>query len=108
MASSRSTMASAFTATRAWKATRPSVAPRTSRVAVNALAMVERELVIGAAHRDAHRDRLADLGCADDRELAERIRQGSFDDQAEAVRAVVAASVRAKLEVANPRWLESD
>ncbi|MEO7429892.1 MAG: DUF6285 domain-containing protein, partial [Acidimicrobiales bacterium] len=79
-----------------------------ARVAVNALAMVERELVIGAAHRDAHRDRLADLGCADDRELAERIRQGSFDDQAEAVRAVVAASVRAKLEVANPRWLESD
>ena len=31
-----------------------------------------------------------------------------LDDRLEEVREVVAASVRAKLEVANPRWLDPD
>jgi aminoglycoside phosphotransferase (APT) family kinase protein len=79
-----------------------------ARVAVNALAMVERELVLGSAHRSAHAARLAELGCADDSALAAQINAGSLDDRAEEVRAVVAHSVRAKLEVANPRWLEPD
>lgn len=79
-----------------------------ARVAVNALAMVERELALGPAHRAAHEERLAQLGCADDAELAARIRSGALDERAEQVRAAVAASVRTKLEVANPRWLEPD
>lgn len=79
-----------------------------ARVAVNALAVVERELALGPAHRAAHRARLDGLGCADDRQLAVKIRAGAFDDRAAEIRAVVAASVRAKLEVANPRWLGPD
>lgn len=79
-----------------------------ARVAVNALAMVERELTLGPAHRFAQEARLARLGCADDAELADQIRTGQLDDRAEDVRALVAESVRAKLEVANPRWLEPD
>jgi hypothetical protein len=70
--------------------------------------MVERELVLGPAQAVAHQARLASLGCADDAELAARIRDGALDHRAEEVRAAVAAAVRAQLEVANPRWLEPD
>jgi len=79
-----------------------------ARVAVNALAMVERELRVGPAHRAAHHERLRGLGCADDADLVSRIRAGALDDRAEEIRSAVAESVRAKLEVANPRWLEGD
>jgi aminoglycoside phosphotransferase (APT) family kinase protein len=79
-----------------------------SRVAANALAMLERQLVLAPAHEPAHAARLAALGCADDRALADAIRTGALDGRAEQVRQAVGASVRAKLEVANPRWLEPD
>lgn len=79
-----------------------------ARVAVNALAMVERELAMGPGHRAAHEARLQALGCTDDADLAARIRSGELDDRAVDVRDAVAASVRSKLEVANPRWLEPD
>jgi aminoglycoside phosphotransferase (APT) family kinase protein len=79
-----------------------------ARVATNVLAMLERELALGPAHRAGHRARLERLGCADDSELAARIGSGQLDGRADEVRALVAASVHAKLEVANPRWLEPD
>lgn len=79
-----------------------------ARVAVNALRMVERELSLGPAQAVAHSERLAALGCADDAELAARIRSGGLDARAAEIRVAVAASVRAQLEVANPRWLEAD
>jgi len=79
-----------------------------ARVAVNALAMVERELALAPGHTAAHEERLRTLGCLDDAQLAARIRSGALDDRAEEVRLLVAGSVRAKLEVANPRWLEPD
>jgi aminoglycoside phosphotransferase (APT) family kinase protein len=79
-----------------------------ARVAVNALAMVERQLALGPRHATAHAERLATLGCADDAALVARIRAGELDDRREEVRQAVAADVRAKLEVANPRWLLPD
>jgi aminoglycoside phosphotransferase (APT) family kinase protein len=79
-----------------------------ARVAVNALAVVERELALGPVHRAAHAARLAALGCAEEADLVARIRRGELDDRAEEVRLIVADSVRAKLEVANPRWLAPD
>lgn len=79
-----------------------------ARVAVNALAMVERELALASQHAAEHAERLRRLGCADDAQLAAQIRSGSLDDRAEEVRLLVAGSVRAKLEVANPRWLVPD
>ncbi len=78
-----------------------------ARVAVNMLAIVERELALGPAQAEAHAERLARLGVADDAELAQRIRSGELDDRLDEVKAAVAASVRDKLTVANPRYLDT-
>ena len=77
-----------------------------ARVAVNVLAMVERELRVGQEQASDHASRLAQLGCVDDGELAQRIRDGELDDRLEEVRELVWASVRDKLTVANPQYLE--
>ncbi len=79
-----------------------------ARVAVNALRMVERELALEPGLARAHADRLARLGCTDDRELSARIRAGAYDDRADEVRSLVAASVHDKLLVANPGWIDDD
>jgi hypothetical protein len=78
-----------------------------TRVAINVLSMVERELREGAAQDLAHAARLAQLGCADDAELAQRIRDGELDDRIAEVRDLVWADVKAKLAVANPKYLQS-
>lgn len=74
------------------------------RVAVNVLEIVRRELALGPAQEEAHRERLAALGVADDAELARRLRSGEIAPAA--VRDAVFASVVDKLRVANPRYLE--
>jgi hypothetical protein len=75
-----------------------------ARVAANMLAMVERELDLGAGQAARHRARLDLLGVSDDAELAERIRSGVLDDRLDEVRQLVRASVIDKLEVANPSY----
>jgi hypothetical protein len=77
-----------------------------ARVAVNVLSMVERELAVGPAQAEAHAARLAALGCADEAELAARIRDGSLDDRLDEVRSLVRESVADKLAVANPRYAD--
>ena len=77
-----------------------------TRVAINVLSMVERELSEGAAQEVEHNARLAQLGCADDAELAQRIRDGELDDRIAEVRELVLADVKAKLAVANPKYLQ--
>jgi hypothetical protein len=82
-----------------------------TRVAVNALGMIERELTDGPAFAAAERARAVALLGHDgepadlERELAARIRDGSLDDRIDAVRAHVRATVREKLLVANPGYL---
>ncbi|MEW2354144.1 phosphotransferase family protein [Spirillospora sp. NPDC029432] len=76
-----------------------------ARVAASALRIARRELLLGDAHRTAHRDRLRALGCADDAELAEGIRSGRFDARMDEVVAAVRAAVADKVTVANPRHL---
>lgn len=78
-----------------------------TRVAVNALAIVGRELELGPAQEEAHAAALSRLGVADDGELAAAIREGRLDGFDPAVLDTVRASVRVKLEVANPRYLET-
>ena len=75
-----------------------------ARVAANMLAIVGRELQLGEQQRIDHDERLAELGVADDAELAARIRSGELSG--ERVRTLVWDSVRDKLAVANPRYLE--
>jgi aminoglycoside phosphotransferase (APT) family kinase protein len=76
-----------------------------ARVAANALAIARRELRVGAAQAAAHADRLAALGCADDRTLVAAIRDGSLDERWDDVLAAVRALTVAKLTVANPGYL---
>lgn len=75
-----------------------------TRVAVNVLAMVERELAIGSEQKAAHQAMLARLGVDDDAALAAAIRDGRLDWRDPDLRAAVRASVDAKLSVANPNY----
>jgi hypothetical protein len=77
-----------------------------ARVAANMLAMVGRELEVGPAQAAAHRERLAELGMADDVELAAAIRRGELDDRADELRRLLRASIVDKLLVANPGYLD--
>lgn len=77
-----------------------------ARVAANILAIVERELELGPAQSRAHAARLEQLGVADDAALAAAIRDGSLDSRLDEVRELVWASVRDKLAVANPEYLD--
>ena len=83
-----------------------------TRVAVNALGMVERELTLGPGLDAAEHERLRALLGHDGTireltvELARGIRAGSFDDRRAEVVDLVRESVRAKLLVANPGYLD--
>ncbi|GAA4705697.1 hypothetical protein GCM10023215_52140 [Pseudonocardia yuanmonensis] len=82
--------------------------PRTAylaKVAANALTIARRELRLGPGQRAEHRARLLALGCADDGELAARIRDGALPADGPDVVAAVRASVTAQVVVANPRYL---
>ncbi|MFI7127074.1 DUF6285 domain-containing protein [Nonomuraea sp. NPDC050153] len=76
-----------------------------TRVAVNVLGMVEREITLGPEQAREHEARLAGLGVADDAELAAAIREGRVEDD-HALVAALEQAVRAKLEVANPAYPE--
>jgi Domain of unknown function (DUF6285) len=82
-----------------------------TRVAVNALGILERELRLGPELDAADRARLGallghDLDLADlTAELAGRIRDGTLDDRRAEVIDAVRESVRAKLLVSNPGYL---
>jgi len=78
-----------------------------TRVAVNALNMVQRELDVGADQSAAHRAALDRLGVADEAAFAAAIRNGDLDDRRPEVLDVLRQTVRAKLEVANPRYLQT-
>jgi hypothetical protein len=77
-----------------------------TRVAVNVLGMVQRELEEGTTQAGRHAALLASVGVDSEAELAAAIRNGTLADNARAVRDVVTEIVRMKLEVANPRYLE--
>lgn len=76
-----------------------------TRVAVNVLNMVQRELTLGADQAAGHAERLATLGVSSERELSDAIASGALDDRLDEVVAVVRATVHDKLTVANPKYL---
>ena len=78
-----------------------------TRVAVNVLAMVERELSLGGQHAADHTARLTSLGVESDAELAAAIRSESVAVEPDVLRSALLDSVVDKLRVANPKYLES-
>jgi len=72
------------------------------KVAINVLAIVERELRLGQEHSARHRERLKRLGFRSDAELAEAIRSGALDDRLEQVAGELREMVADKLAVARP------
>ena len=78
-----------------------------TRVAINVLAMVERELQLGPEQLERHAQRLRQLGFDDDAALAAAIRAGDVEPSDE-LRNAVWESVRDKLAVANPKYVNVD
>jgi hypothetical protein len=74
-----------------------------SRVAVNALRMVEREL-IAEGEADNATDILADFGFDDEAQLAAAIRAGMLDNDADKVVPCLRALVSRRLSVAHPGY----
>lgn len=79
-----------------------------TRVAINVLATVERELEIGPSQRVEHAERLRALGVESDADLADAIRAGRLDFRLDEVIEAVRADVWAKLLVANPSYISRD
>ncbi|CQD08893.1 aminoglycoside phosphotransferase [Mycobacterium lentiflavum] len=73
-----------------------------SRVAANALRIVERELLDQSEAES--RAALADLGFGDEEQLAAAIRAGELDDRAGEVLAALRTLVRNRLAVAHPGY----
>lgn len=76
-----------------------------TRVAINSLNIVLREMEIGADQEAHHRDVLADLGHGADADLAAAIRAGSYDDQLPQLLRALEPVVVDKVRVANPQYL---
>ena len=80
------------------------------RVAVNSLAILEREARLGPDADDAELARLVKLlgrdGTLDDlnRELARQLRDGERDERDAALMAHLEATIAAKIAIANPKW----
>ena len=77
------------------------------RLAANAVAIVRRQLAVGATQEVAHAARLARLEMGDDAQLAAAIRGGALDDRYDEVLEIVREAVLDKLAVANPRYAEA-
>ena len=75
-----------------------------TRVAINVLNIVQRELEDGPAMAVTHEKGLQRLGFSSERELADAIRRGDVDDRLDEISDFVYATVRDKLAVANPKY----
>ncbi len=76
-----------------------------TRVAINSLDIVLREMEAGDSMRLRHEDALRSLGCSSDRELADAVRRGDHDTDLRAVLDALAPVIEDKVRVANPRYL---
>lgn len=76
-----------------------------ARVAAGALRIARREILLSAAHQEAHHARLKALGCNSDADLAAAVRAGALEDRQDDVIAAIRDSLVDKLTVVNPRHL---
>jgi hypothetical protein len=76
-----------------------------TRVAINSLNIVVRELEMGQGQEVQHRRVLDDLGKSSDAELAQAIRNGEYDNQLPDLLRALAPVIEDKVRVANPQYL---
>ena len=76
-----------------------------ARVAANVVAMVARQIEAGDAPRKQMAAAYAPLGAYDEQGLAALVRAGDLDDRIPDLRRALETVVRARLSVANPRYL---
>jgi len=76
-----------------------------TRVAINMIDIVRRELELGPDQEVQHQEVLSSFGMNDDAELAAAIREGSFDSNLVEVLNRLRPVVEDKVRVANPRYL---
>ena len=76
-----------------------------TRVAINMIDIVRRELELGPDQEVQHQEVLASFGMNDDAELAAAIREGAFDENLVDVLNRLRPVVEDKVRVANPRYL---
>jgi uncharacterized protein DUF6285 len=76
------------------------------KVAINVLAIVERELRLGPEHAARHQQRLERLGFETDAELADAIRAGALDDRLDEIKQALTEMVYDKLAVARPDHID--
>lgn len=80
------------------------------RVAVNSLAILERELRLGSAADQREHERLTNLLARDgtldalNRELARQLRAGERDEHDAPLMAHLEATIADKIAIANPKW----
>ena len=76
-----------------------------TRVAINMIDIVRRELELGPGQEVRHQEVLSSFGMSDDAELADAIRRGEFDSNLVEVLNRLRPVVEDKVRVANPRYL---
>ena len=76
-----------------------------ARVASNVMGIVERQLLLGPAQEARFREGLRAFGASSPADLCSMIRRGDLDDRQGELWRFLAASVRDRLAVANPRHL---
>lgn len=76
-----------------------------TRVAMNSLDIVIRELADGDVMQRRHEDVLASLHVQSDEELAQKIRRGECDGDLQAILDALAPVIDDKVRVANPRYM---
>lgn len=85
-----------------------------TRIAINVLRIVERELRLGAAHDAAARERLlallqdAPTPTAPSLALADALRDGRLDPDAPGVATHLRAALAEALAINNPRWITKE
>jgi aminoglycoside phosphotransferase (APT) family kinase protein len=77
------------------------------RVSLRALGIARRELELAPLHAEVRAEAMRDLGVDDERALAAAIRDGAFEERRAELLSSLRALVRAKLEAANPGYLQT-
>lgn len=77
-----------------------------TRVTVRVLDTVIRQIRLAPAHLDAHAERLRALGYDSSWQLVDGIRAGRYDERIAELARQLEPDVRAKLEVADPRYVD--